>query len=186
MLFLGMLLFQAGTAVRAQSLVEKLGGATTDFIISTDYLTFPVESQAIIQRGVNNVKTGGYKDEYGYGYGYGFQTWHLEFTTTGKIVEYYRKTKEMKTVLTELTDLDNNQVLPRFQTAPDIKFYELQLTDENKRLLLKIELSESEIKMVSNGEDLYTYSINLKKIPIVLLDKARHIHIISFRNYRQE
>lgn len=188
-LSLTVLFLHTGTSVRAQSLIEKLGGANTDFVIATDYLTFEVEAQAIIKRGVNNVDVSGYKDEYGYGYGYGFQTWHLEFTTKGKVVEYYRKTREIKPVVEEMTDQDNSEVLPRFQTAPDILFYDLQFTDENDKVLLKIPLSESEVKIVSDGAEedpLFTYSINLKKVPMVVLNRTKKIFMVSFRNFRKK
>lgn len=137
----------------SQSLIENLGGVKTDFQFTTDSVEIPIIEQAILRRGVSKYNSGIVSDG-GYGYGYGLQTFHLEFITEAKITERYRSGKR------------SNR-----------KHYEIKLWDENDSLLLHIGIQLSELRKVSNGKNLYTYSINLNRIPIVLLDKTQKINI---------
>lgn len=139
--------------LRAQSLIEGLGGVKTNFRFTMDSGEMPIIEQAILKRGVSDYNYNDTGDS-GYGYGYGLQTFHLEFITKSAMNEKYRSKNRMKR-----------------------KFYEIKLLDETNTLLLIIKMKLREVVKVSNGDDLFTYSINLKKIPMVLLDRAKIINI---------
>lgn len=143
--------------LHAQSLIERLGGVKTDFQFTTDSLEMPIIDQVIIKRGVSDYNYNDVGDS-GYGYGYGLQTLHLEFITKSAIIERQRSDKRERNSL-----------------------YEIKLMDKKGALLLIRKLKLRELLKVSNGDDLFTYSINLKKIPMVLLNKTKTINIDKIR-----
>lgn len=144
----------------AQSLIEKLGGVRTEFVIRSISTDVPVLSQAIVKRGMHrsNYSTG---LEQAYGYAYGLQTYYLEFSTNSKIHERYVNKKGRRT------------------------YYEIKLFDNLGKLILVKNIGNHMVKVSSNGDDLRTYSVNLKEIPMVLLDQTKKIEIERVRTYRK-
>ena len=132
----------------AQSLTEKLGGVKTDFIFISDSAEMNIVDQAILKRGFSNY--GSYSDG---AYGYGFQTFYLEFMTTSKIKERYSKNRKL------------------------ITHYKIDFLTKNDSLLSSFTLYSSGVIKISSRENLQTYSINLYKIPIILLERTKKIRI---------
>ena len=142
----------------------KVGGIKTDFIIITNTIEIPVVAQALLKRGISNYKSdyGLYHDgAYGHAYGYGLETFHFEFATTTTLTEIYRNKENVGE-----------------------KYYEIELLDENDKSLMITELDFDDVKIVYNGVDLTTYSINFNKIPLILLDKTRKINIQRIRTHK--
>lgn len=146
----------------SQSLIEDLGGVKTNFIITTDSVEMTILEQAIIKRGVRNYKARIF-DDGGYGYGYGLQTFHLELITKAEFVEKYRREKRS------------------YQ-----KYYTIKLFDKKDTLLLNKEIELSELKKFSNGDDLFIYSLDLRRIPIILLDKTTTINIDKIKKGKKQ
>lgn len=78
----------------------------------------------------------------------------LEFATTSSIAQRYKESKLMRESI-----------------------YEVVLIDANDKVLLFIELSQQQMRMVSNNKDLKTYTLSLYHIPMILLEKTRKIII---------
>lgn len=135
-----------------QTLLEKLGGVKTDFILTSDTVVLEVFDQVIIQRG--NVVHGSINDG---GYGYGNQNYFLEFITREKI-------QKIKT------------------NGPKNDFYRMELIDKNGNILGRIYPFLHHVKVISNKETplLYTHAINLSEVPLILLDKTTRINIEFF------
>ncbi|WP_439182264.1 hypothetical protein [Carboxylicivirga taeanensis] len=147
------ILLLAGTEAHSQSLLEKTGGITTNFTFTSASVELPVQSQAIVKRGLAKFEYNSGMDA-GYGYGYGMECWRLEFTTTVKIKELH---------------INNDRSRKQY--------FSFNLCDKDGETLLVAQLDEEAIAMVNNGDKLLTYSINLNSIPLILLDKTQSIRI---------
>lgn len=143
----------AANNLYAQSLMEEFGAVTTEFNIISDSIEISVLAQAIVKRGEYYSNSGAFSDG-AYGYGYGLQSYHLEFLSTSKIIEV-------------------NEIVKRHKRD----YYEIKLVDDNNNFLLIDKLRERDVQVSTNGKDLTTYSINLNKIPLILLDKTKTVHI---------
>lgn len=161
--------------LQSQSLFEKLGGIKTDFIIKSDSTELNIISQGII-------KNSFYESDYStsvnqsYGYGYGVECYYLEFITDVKIKPIIRRT-----------------FLINFEV------YNIQCFDESGNCILKESVMGHTCKKTSNenpvqpnphtatnvrivkktsiDNTLYSYSINLHSIPMIILDKTKKIVI---------
>ncbi len=146
----------------SQKIISALGGIDTNFVIQSDSTKLDVLKQCIIKRGKYKSDYGfsDYQNEsrgtgsYGYGYGYGLQVIYLEFVSYSKI-----------------------KIVTKINPVSDKEFYQVDLFDTKDKLLLKVKLNLDYIKQNTNYDDLTTYSINLNKIPIVLLDITKTIEI---------
>ena len=149
----------------AQSLSEKLGGVSTDFIIVSGDDTLDIDKQIIVKRAKykaeKDYKThesyeGGYGG-YGYGMGYGYQSFHLEFTSNTKIVS--------KTIY-------NGNRRPTYYCT----FY---CYDKNGQQILEKLVPATRLKQMFNSQSAtsFVYSLNLVGIPIVVLDNTTTIKI---------
>ncbi len=137
----------------SQSLIEKLGGVKTEFVFVSDSKELPIFSQAIIQRGVYDMHHSSLSDK-AYGWGYGMQAYRLEFLTKAKLAE-----------------------LPIIKRRLKRKYYSLSLVDGNNTTLLTHKIYVADMIVSTNDAGLTTYSINMNKIPMVVLDKTHTIHI---------
>jgi hypothetical protein len=144
----------------AQSLIEKLGGIRTDFEIRSISTDVPVLSQAIVKRGMHRSRYHNGLDE-AYGYAYGVQTYYLEFSTNSKLHERYVSKKGRWT------------------------YYEVKLYDNSGKLIMEKKIDNHMVAISSNGDDLRTYSLNLKEIPLILLDQTKKITIEKVRTYKK-
>ena len=154
-----------GQNIFAQSLVEKVGGVETDFKIYNDTEEMPVIAQVIIKRGYlkkhSIVKTG-FENSYGYAYAYGLETFRLEFITTMPLkVPEKIKFKKVKR-----------------------KYYYIKLTDSDSNIIAIVKTDYDHVSSVTNNNGLYTYSVNLKNVPIILLDKSKRIDLDVIGHYK--
>ncbi|MBR8537792.1 hypothetical protein KDU71_19630 [Carboxylicivirga sediminis] len=147
-----LVLISAG--MQAQSLVEQTGGVKTSFTITSSGIELPITAQAMVKRGISKYD---YRSSFdsGYGYGYGMQTWRLEFTSTSGISEKH---------------------IPK-EGSKKRRYYQCKLYDTDDQCLLDTQLELGDVIMVSNGDLLQTYSINLNSIPIILLEKTKEVQI---------
>lgn len=146
----------------AQSLVEELGGVKTNFRIISDTTELPIQSQAIVWRGVKKVdkkQTEWVDSDYAsahssaYGYGYGLRALHLEFMTSSGISKVSRN------------------------ESNDGIYFELKLFDKEQQLLFKSRMSRERMKLSSNKSDLKTFSLNLMDVPLILLEETDAVSI---------
>jgi len=139
--------------LHAQSLFEKLGGIKTDFIIISDSTELNIISQGIIKNSFydSNYST---SENQSYGYGYGVECYYLEFITDVIIKPIIRR-----------SFLFNHE------------FYDIQCFDESGNCILKESIRVNQCKKASNNNNLYSYSINLHSIPIVIMDITKKIVI---------
>ncbi|MEM1124123.1 MAG: hypothetical protein AAGJ18_27045 [Bacteroidota bacterium] len=148
------------TTTDAQSLVEKMGGISTDFAITSDSVTFRIAAQCLIRRAISyHRETELLIDDYGYGFGY--QAIHLEFISAQRISE--RKGKGRKRV-----------------------FYWLEFFDHQNQLVSALEIPFNHLRQIKNEVRpvSYTYSINLERIPFVLLANTTRINLTKYRRNR--
>ncbi|TRX66165.1 hypothetical protein [Carboxylicivirga sp. M1479] len=143
----------------SQSLLEKVGAIKTNYIFTSANIQLPVQSQLMVKRGHSRYNYySGVED--GYGYGYGMETWWLELISTSGISEKKVKVKGR----------------PK-------NYYQFNLYDAQGQALLVTRLELNDVKHVSNGSTLISYSINLNNVPVILLDKAHEIRIDKISGY---
>lgn len=143
----------SSTGVNSQSLVKNFGGVKTNFKINLNSEDISVIDQVIVQRGTREYNSYSFS-EGAYGYGYGLQSLYLEFITDTKI---------------EMKDVPDRKV---WRTR-----YEIKLVDEQNSTLLILKVKFNKLRILSNGDDLFTYSLNLREFPLVLLDRTRKLSI---------
>lgn len=143
----------------AQSISEQLGGIRADFLITSDTLILSTDQQILIQRA--EAKYNQYinaSGSYGAGYGYGYQSFHLEFIAK-KPISIIRANGKKRT------------------------YYLLQFFDKNEELISSFELSNAMINFTPNKGSKawsYIYSIDLKDVPIVVLDGTHQLKITRY------
>jgi len=136
----------------SQSLMTRLGGAQTKFNITSDHATLlNNSSQYIVRRAVNEWETLG--DGIG---AYGHEAFHLEFLATDDMIEYPVATKK------------------------DQKFL-FRFFDESDELLTKIYFPLKHVTSLTLNHNRLIYSINLKSIPLVLLNETQRIDIVFMK-----
>lgn len=152
--FVLMTLLFATTAGSAQPLTERLGGITTAFTITSSDIVLNDTEQILIRRarGYHGTRT---VYEGGAGYGYGFNSMHLEFHSVYSIRTQVRKEDGRR------------------------KFYEATFLDSDNEVLAKIAMSPDAVRRFSSKQvpPLFTYSIDLEGVPLILLDRVATIHI---------
>ena len=146
-------MFTFNPALFSQSLLEQLGGIHSNFIITSDSISMEAEEQILIQRAVSDGDT----EHIGDGtlkYGYGYRSLHLEFLSN-KTIQF-------------------NSLFGRKRKFCQLKLY------SDQTLLALVNLKAKDVRMISNQADppIYSYSINLKSIPIVSLDKTLTIDLV--------
>ena len=136
--------------VASQTATEILGGVITSYSITSDSVELNTSNQLLIRRAENY-----YDNSSESSYGYGYQAFHLEFMSTKKI-------------------------RVRKGIGPRKQGFAIELYDEIGELLANIDLSDIDVAYVENlpKRSIYTYSINLEKVPIVLFDHAVRINLI--------
>lgn len=170
-LFCAVFVFSSLSVLQAQSLSEKLGGVTTEFLFFTKDSTMNVQQQTIIKRSVAEQRIGkgnSYNDvgicvgSYDFVYEVVSEVFYLEFITKNPI-RYIRNVFPAKRKKREVYYL--------------VQFYnnKMEMISEEKMAVDKIQ------KILNNGKDKkYTYSINLKDIPILLLDQTKTINVVYY------
>jgi hypothetical protein len=142
----------------SQSLYEKAGGIKTDFRILSDTVDLTILAQGLIERGFFD-----YESSENYSYAYGMQVWFLEFVTTNNLQWIYQ---------------------PRKHGIFGRNFCKIILLDESNNQLMTTDVPSNYIQEVSNENGLQTFSVNLYKVPLVLLDKTVTIKLRRITNFR--
>lgn len=144
-----------------QSISERAGGVTTNFIITSDSILLNDTQQILIKRGKYEYSTyTSSLSDSGYGYGYGYQSFHIEFTSN----------KEISTVIQSKRRKSRRRV-----------HFSLRFTDNSGRVYENVEINESEINSLIGTKDsdkAYYYSINLASVPLLVLNEVSEINII--------
>ncbi len=153
--------FALGT-IQGQAILQRLGGIRTGFAIASDTVDFKVVDQALIQRAVREQQIGmqpAWDGVASYGYGLGYRSLHLEFIAADDILTRRISTTKME---------------PR-------SYYGLSLYDEADNILANIELQLSAIQILEvfyEQQRSLLYSINLRSVPVLLLDRATKIKLV--------
>ncbi len=150
-------LFLSTSWLTAQSILEQAGGVITNFILSSDSIVLPIEKQVLIRRAVSEHYFDRNLDGGMGGFGYGYQSLHLEFISTRPLVLHKRLGEKKELYL--------------------FKFF-----DDNQQLIAQIEFQPEQIKLhkYPAASPKYVYSINLKDIPIILLDQTKEINMAKY------
>ena len=142
--------------IKSQSIINNFGGIETEYIIYSDTLDLEVEEQILIKRAVSNHKHY-IQSESGYGYGYGYSAIHLEFISKHSITSVNQKGKWPYLTYFKITLYSNS----------DIPLY----------LVNVLHVSSQYIAIGQNTK--YIYSIEVKNIPVLILEKAHKINIVK-------
>jgi hypothetical protein len=145
------LLFSNNT--KAQSLIEQSNRIYTSFKITSSGIKLPVQSQALVKRAYTKYRYN-YSLDSGAAYGFAVEIWKLEFSTKSGISEIEG---------------------PKIGRKKE--YYQFSLYNYWGKPLLKQQLDLADVEQVNNGESLITYSINLKNVPLILLDDTNEIRI---------
>ncbi len=149
-------------SLNAQTISQKLGGISTNFTIKSKSVLLNNEKQILIKRGVSSYGIDYEPSQnfsYGYAYGYGYQSYHIEFVSENRIQE------------------------KKITNKSKVTYYQLILGDITGNNLQNTYVSDSDVKLwigAKEGKMVYTYSINLVNIPIILLDDISEINIVKF------
>lgn len=138
---------------QSQSLFEKLGGVETNFTIVSNSNDLSILSQGVIKRNITET------DNFHSGLstlkaGYSYEVHYLEFITTSDIVELYK-----------------------LQQPTGRTFYELNLYDDADNLLYTYTLGSKWAHIITSEAGLKTYSFDLNRTPMILLNKTKKISI---------
>lgn len=147
----------------AQTLSEQLGGVKTTFIIVSDGVDIQASNQVIIERAENETYANSMGDT-GEGYAYGYQSFHLEFEAEELLQE--------KKFRYKLRGPNPRMIL---------EFY-----DAEGNLLTTLNLAYRDVTNTTNEEGLSTalfYSVDLKNVPISILDQTVKIDITRWTRY---
>lgn len=147
-----------GHLLTAQSLMEKLGAVPTQFVFMLQSDTLKITDQYLLRRAVSLAKTEhdvDYGDNlaYGYAYGYAYESFHLEFAVMGLPLDHVNK---------------------------DGSNYRLELKGEKGQNLgfLRCNLYKVEQLHDQPSYPHYFYSINLKSMPLTILNHCRTIVLV--------
>lgn len=160
LLFVVFILFSF--AGNTQTLSEQLGAVQTDFIITSDSVDLTVTSQQIVKRAENETYINSSHDT-GEGYGYGYETFHFEFVASENL--------QVKPFYGRLGQDRRNRI--------ELKFY-----NSSNELLTSITLDYRTLNQYSNndsGTSSTFYSIDIKDVPLVLLDETSTIDIVQWQ-----
>jgi len=142
-----------------QSITEHFSGKKVTFELTTvENVVLNDQYQYLVSRATKESA----KDEFfekGFGFGFGFQSIHLEFATTEEIKsDYDAYTKKYN--------------------------YRITFYDQNNNEIAKKELSSNLVKMISNTDypKRFFYSIDLKDIPLLVLDSSAKIDISKVKH----
>lgn len=141
----------------SQSIAEKLGGVITTMTISSDSVLLNQDKQLIIKRATkhtqsNNALTGGR-------FGYSLHSFHLEFSSEHPI----QRRKESRAL--SLND----------------HYYSLDMINDEGATFRDIHLKLDDIRVIQgskNNQSFYTYSIDLKDIPLVDLNHMVKLNVV--------
>jgi len=150
-----LLAMACSSLIFGQQLLEKLGAVPTEFTFMLQADTLQITDQYLLRRAVSLAKTEhdvDYGDNlaYGYGYGYAYESFHLEFALKGLPLDHVSKNGQAYTIL---------------------------LKGENDQNLGFKVNNLYKVRKLSTGnvEDHYFYSINLKEMPLTILNHCRTI-----------
>jgi hypothetical protein len=146
-----------GHLLTAQSLMEKLGAVPTEFVFMLQADTLQITDQYLLRRAVSVAETKhdvDYGDNlaYGYGYGFAYESFHLEFAVKGLPLDHVSKDKNGLAYRLVFQGQEGQNLGIRYNN------------------LYKVKKSNR-----GNIEDHYFYSINLKEMPLTILNHCRTI-----------
>lgn len=156
LLFISISLMSASTTVHSQTISESYEAHPTSFRITSDTLDLSPTVQQIVERGQTDrgIYSG---SESSYAYGMGYRSLHLEFQCAQTLVTQKRYDQ-------------------RYRKREII---ELQLFDQDGQQLARQELDLGYLRQVTDArKTLYTFSLDLKSIPLILLDQTEHINLV--------
>lgn len=143
--------------ISAQTIVQKLGGAITNFQITNNDRDLRVVSQAILRKSISSFNKQTNLDS---------QILVLEFISR-------RKIEERENIVYSLSN-EGKKAKIIFYTANDTVLFEKEFSD-------KINLFESEKVGGTENKRFYFYTVNLEEYPIMLFDRTARIDFLSER-----
>jgi len=133
----------------SQGLVEKFGGIKTNFVICDSKGEIDVLDQAIIKRTYQGTSSSEKA-----AYGYASQALFLEFSSL-------QKSKALKNI--------NKTIF--------LSSFTVSLSDKDGNNIFSEEFSLSSFQSNTRNTSLYSYSLNLMHIPLIVLEKTHKITI---------
>lgn len=144
--------------VNAQTISDEIGSVSCEFALSSNGTHLEVKKQLLTQRAEGRTEVS-HDENRSYGLGLGYTEWHLEFVTTNPIITRPRTSEE--------------------NGSHRDKYY-IQLLDKDNNLLMKTYLTADLLRLWQGGtstDPLYTYSLDLIRIPLILLDDVAYLDI---------
>ncbi|MDG1334082.1 MAG: hypothetical protein P8P74_17230 [Crocinitomicaceae bacterium] len=152
-------IFLASFSISAQSISDQVGGVSCSYELYSDGDTLDVIKQLLIQRptarsGVSDI------ENQSYGYGYAYSSWCLEFVTNTGISTRNRNNLERRNRRGKYNVTFKNR-------AGGMLFSQYMGRD-------KVRLWKGKI----HTGVVYTYSLNLIDVPLIVLDNVASIDIV--------
>ena len=135
----------------AQPLSEKLGGTDVQFVITSHAEVLNDDHQLLIRRAAGYSKINFVWET---SYGYGYEPFHLEFFSESKITTKQSREKSERG-------------------------YWLTFFDKADLLIARIKLPSVQLHTTEIEGGKFIYALNLKDIPILLLDGAARIDLVE-------
>jgi hypothetical protein len=143
----------------SQTLVEEMGGIDSNFEFYSNGKKLDVQKQILIERSTAKASYSEVENE-SYGYGYAYVDWRIEFVSSNMIISRNKEKPE--------------NIWHRGR-------YELRLKNDSGGILLTQYLHQNMVNEWSGntGEAaVYTYSINLHGLPVVILNNVAVVEIV--------
>ncbi len=142
----------------SQTITDQMGGVDCNFTFTSNSYNLDVIKQTLLERPKAVSKSSALENE-SYGYAYAYTEWHLEFVSNTSIKSRERNMEEGRN---------------RRQK------YHLEFYNKTGDLLMETYISKDKLKLwqgkAGNGI-IYTYSLNLINVPLILLDNVTNINI---------
>lgn len=155
---LSLFLFLNALTLSAQSLSEQMGGVNSTFELYSGDSTLELFSQVLIQRAIAKQQVR--QDEnHSYGLGLGYVSWHLEFVSKTKIGSRPRSREERSKnyrYAIEFINRTGDKLLSTYLTLDRMRMWEGTVTNE----------------------PIYTYSLDLITLPLLILDNTKSVNIV--------
>ena len=155
--FIALFVFLYPLFISAQSLTEKMGAISSEFEFYSDTTKLDIRSQILMKRALAK-SSYSIEENASYGYAYAYTEWCLEFVSNSKIRSVARKFRNnLKADTYSITFLNE---------AGAILFSKINSKGHVRSWIGEIE-----------SKPIYTYSLNLSSLPLVLMDDISRIEI---------
>lgn len=157
---LAILLVFSSFSLFAQTVGDDLGTVSCEFDIHSGSNELDIRKKVLVRRATTEGVSSNYENQ-SYAYGYAYSEWHLEFISNTPIGSRKKASEE--------------DYLKRGK-------YCIQLLNLNGDVLMKTYLIKDDLRSWEGAIDdkpIYTYSLDLINIPLVIIDDVDALNIIQ-------